>query len=208
MTHGYRNIASRLLSVFALAAVLAVPALASDPPITIARDTMGPVEMQGIRLENFGLVDGRIYRGEQPGENDYAALKALGITTIVDLRGDSEDYARSRAEAAGLKYVNIPMKPKKTPTDAEAARFLEVVDSSAGESLYVHCAGGRHRTGAMVAIYRMAKNGWTVDRAYDEMKAYDYYTRWGHGGYKEYVFDYFKRMSENPASVPVAYVKQ
>ena len=200
---------SRLLSTFALAAVLATPGFASDPKAGMARDTMGPVEMAGIRLENFGLVDGRIYRGEQPGENDYQALKALGITTVVDLRADSEGYARSRAEAAGLRYVNIPMKPKKTPTDAEAARFLEIVDSGAADDkYYVHCAGGRHRTGAMVAIYRMVKNGWNVARAYDEMKAYDYYTRWGHGGYKTYVHDYFKRMSENPSSVPVAYVKQ
>jgi protein tyrosine/serine phosphatase len=69
----------------------------------------------------------------------------------------------------------------------------------------VHCAGGRHRTGATIAVYRMAKQGWSAEAAYREMKAYDFYTRWGHGGYKTYVFDYYKRMQEAPSSVPAAY---
>lgn len=38
--------------------------------------------------------------------------------------------------------------------------------------VYVHCDGGRHRTGAMIAVYRMAIEGWDIQRAYREMRQY------------------------------------
>jgi hypothetical protein len=57
----------------------------------------------------------------------------------------------------------------------------------------------------MIAVYRMAKDGWTIDQAYDEMLKYDFYTGGGHEGYKTYVEDYYRRMTGDPSSVPVAY---
>jgi hypothetical protein len=54
-------------------------------------------------------------------------------------------------------------------------------------------AGGRRRTGAMVAVYRMSIDGWTVEQAYDEMKRFKFYTSWGHGCYKDYVYDYYRK---------------
>ena len=83
--------------------------------------------------------------------------------------------------------------------------FEGSVTDPANGKVYVHCAGGRHRTGATIAVYRMAIQGWSADAAYREMKAYDYYSRWGHGGYKDYVFQYYTRMHADPASVPVCY---
>jgi hypothetical protein len=54
----------------------------------------------------------------------------------------------------------------------------------------VHCAGGRHRTGVMGAVYRFNHYNWNYDQAYAEMKKYDFYTRWGHGDMKKFVQDY------------------
>jgi protein tyrosine/serine phosphatase len=83
---------------------------------------------------------------------------------------------------------------------------MKTIDDPDCGPVYVHCAGGRHRTGSMVAVYRMVHDGWTVDKAYDEMLAYDFYTSNGHKGFKTYVFDYFARMQANPTSVPVAWI--
>ena len=166
--------------------------------------SMGPLELSGVKISNFGVVDGRIFRGAQPKGQDYASLKAIGVTTIIDLREDARSSSRAEAEAAGLKYVNIPLVDKQTPTDANAAAFVKAVDDPANGVVYVHCAGGRHRTGSMIAVYRMTRDGWTLDQAYDEMLKYDFYTGGGHGGFKTYVEDYYKRMKADPASVPVA----
>jgi protein tyrosine/serine phosphatase len=172
-----------------------------DP--TDPRDSGGPIKIAGVEINNLGLVAGKIYRGEQPKGKDYAALSTLGVTTIIDLRLDARKNARAEAEAAGLTYVNIPIDDKKCPTDNDVVAFLGALDASKGK-VYVHCAGGRHRTGSIVAVYRMVRDGWDIDKAYDEMLAYDFYTRNGHKGFKTYVFDYYGRMKANPGSVPAA----
>jgi protein-tyrosine phosphatase len=170
-----------------------------------AANSMGPMVVPGVGLSNFGVVDGRIYRGEQPKRDDFTALKAFGIATIVDLRLDARKESRAEAEAAGLKYVNIPIDGHAQPSDADVAAFLQVLEQARGEKVYVHCAGGRHRTGSMIAVYRMVKDGWSIDQAYEEMLAYDFYTRNGHKGFKTYVYDYWERMRQAPGSVPAAF---
>jgi protein tyrosine/serine phosphatase len=166
---------------------------------------MQPISLQNISISNFGVVDGRIYRGEQPGKRDYPALASIGVKTIIDLRDDALRGSAKYAKDAGLNYVNIPIDGHGIPTDAEAAEFLKIVNDPASGVVYVHCAGGRHRTGSMIAIYRMTEDGWTIDQAYKEMLAYDFYTGGGHEGFKTYVFDYFKRMTSDPSTVPAVY---
>ena len=145
-----------------------------------------------VDIENFGKVNDHFYRGAQPKGRNYEQLAALGIKTIVDLREDAKDDARSASERAGMRYINLPMKEKSYPQADTAARFLQIVNDQANWPVFVHCAGGRHRTGVMTAVYRMAVDGWGVDQAYQEMKRYDFSTSWGHECYKDYVFDYYR----------------
>jgi protein tyrosine phosphatase (PTP) superfamily phosphohydrolase (DUF442 family) len=153
-----------------------------------------------IKIKNFGQMDDRFYRGAQPKEKDYKALAALGIKTIIDLRDDPEDYERSATEAAGMKYVHIPMVAKKYPTDDATAAFLKLVSNPETGKFYVHCAGGRHRTGAMGAVYRYEFYHWNFDQVYKEMKQFDFYTAWGHGAFKDFVRDYYEKQQANKAA--------
>ncbi len=93
------------------------------------------------------------------------------------------------------------MSDKSYPASDAASKFLGLVNDKENWPVYVHCAGGRHRTGAMTAVFRMTNQGWDVDRAYGEMKDYDFYTRWGHKAMKKYVFNYYRDLSkvEQPA---------
>jgi protein tyrosine phosphatase (PTP) superfamily phosphohydrolase (DUF442 family) len=144
-----------------------------------------------VDIENFGKVNDHFYRGAQPKGRHYEQLAALGVKTIVDLREDSDYEERASAERAGLRYINLPMKERSYPQPNTATRFLETVNNEVNWPVYVHCAGGRHRTGAMTAVYRMLVDGWNIDQAYKEMKQFGFYTRWGHGCYKDYVYDYY-----------------
>lgn len=156
---------------------------------------------QGIKISNFGKMDDHFYRGARPKENDYAALKAIGINTIIDLQDEPKGYEKASAEAAGLRYVNIPVSDKAPPTTEQIAEFLKTVDDPQTGVFYVHCAGGRHRTGDMGAIYRLQKYGWSFDQAYQEMKNYDFYTSWGHGSQKDFVIDYFAQNEKHRSEV-------
>jgi protein tyrosine phosphatase (PTP) superfamily phosphohydrolase (DUF442 family) len=153
--------------------------------------------VSGIKIKNFGQMDERFYRGAQPKESDYKDLAALGIKTVIDLRDDPTDYEKQAVESLGMRYVNIPMIGKKYPRSEHVEQFLKLVDDPATGKFYVHCAGGRHRTGAMGAVYRFTHYGWNFDQVYQEMKNYDFYTRFGHGDFKKFVEDYWQHIQAN-----------
>jgi protein tyrosine phosphatase (PTP) superfamily phosphohydrolase (DUF442 family) len=170
--------------------------------VTIAVQAQDTVQKSSseIRIKNFGQMDERFFRGGQPKERDYKALAELGIKTVIDLRDDPELYEKPIVESLGMTYVNIPMIAKKYPTDEAISSFLKLVSDPSTGKFYVHCAGGRHRTGAVGAVYRYQVYNWTFDQVYKEMKQYDFYTAWGHGAFKDFVKDYYeRRLQTNPA---------
>jgi len=119
------------------------------------------------------------------------------------LTDNPKAYEKSSAEALGMKYVNIPMSDSSYPESTQIEQFLKLTGDPTTGKFYVHCAGGRHRTGVMGAVYRFNKYHWTFDQAYSEMKKYDFYTRWGHGNMKKFVEDYATNIEQNNAAAAV-----
>ena len=157
-----------------------------------------------VKIKNFGQMDERFFRGAQPKEKQYKELAALGINTIIDLRDDPEEYEKREAEAAGMRYVHLPMIAKKYPKPETVEEFLKLVDDPSTGKFFVHCAGGRHRTGVMGAVYRFNRYGWNFDQVYAEMKKYDFYTRWGHGDFKKFVEDYAETIQNRKTNAAAA----
>jgi protein tyrosine/serine phosphatase len=152
-------------------------------------------------IENFGKVNDNYYRGSQPVVNQFAELKKLGVKTVIDLREDSLKDSGNMARAAGLQYINIPLTTKRASTSEQTEYFLRLVNDQTNWPVFVHCKGGRHRTGEMTAIYRITRDGWNAEQAYDEMKKYDFedsffYPR----SLKRYVFSYYERFAAQKAS--------
>jgi protein tyrosine/serine phosphatase len=160
-------------------------------------------ENSNVRIKNFGQMDDRFFRGGQPKENDYHQLAALGIKTVIDLQIDTKDYEKRNVEALGMRYVNIPMSDKDYPEAAKIDEFLKLVNDPSTGKFYVHCAGGRHRTGVMGAVYRFNLYNWNYDQVYAEMKKFDFYTRWGHGDMKQFVKDYAENWLNKQSSATV-----
>ena len=150
-----------------------------------------------IKIKNFGQMDERFFRGERPDEGDYAALAALGVKTIIDLTDNSKEYEQPAVERAGLRYVNIPMVDKSYPSMDQVNEFLKVVDDPETGKFYVHCAGGRHRTGVMGAVYRFKKDNWNLDQVLAEMDQYEFGSGMGHGKQRDFVKDYWKQFQAN-----------
>ena len=188
-----RNIFTKISAVFAIVLTVGTAAVAKKN----SNDAFSK-----IKISNFGQMDERFYRGARPKQKDFQSLKDLGIITIIDLT-DNTPEERGYAEAVGLKYVNIAIPDKKDPSDAQVAQFLRVVNDPATGKFYVHCAGGRHRTGVMGAIYRFNVYHWNLDQAYNEMLKFDFYTSNGHGGQKKYVENYAAHMQSESAT-PIA----
>ena len=189
----------KITAAFALILAIAGGALAkthSDPAFS------------RIKIRNFGKMDDRFYRGAQPNEEDYKDLKALGVKTVIDLQDHPTSYEKRDVEALGMRYVNIPMSDSSYPKEEQIQAFLKLVNNPSTGTFFAHCAGGRHRTGVVGAIYRFKVNHWSYDQAYAEMKDYDFYTRWGHGDLQKYVQDYAQRMPANATAAAGAQNKQ
>jgi len=146
----------------------------------------------------------QFYRGAQPKEDDYQSLAALGIKTVIDLQDDPKSYEKSAVEAAGMRYMNIPMDDKSYPKPEQIAEFLQLVDNPETGKFYVHCAGGRHRTGLWVRSFASRTIIGTTDQVYAEMQQYNFYSRWGHGPMKQFVQDYWKGIQTQPAVAATA----
>ena len=160
----------------------------------IAAAQTSPKAIPNINIENFGQMDEHYYRGAQPKPDDFKALAAFGINTVVDLRDDPVRDEKAEVEASGMKYINIPMSGFRTPRDEDMIEFLKIANDPATGNMYVHCAGGIHRTGVTGAIYRFEKYGWDYDRAYQEMKNYKFSVGLVHGALKSYVKNYAQRL--------------
>jgi protein tyrosine/serine phosphatase len=173
-----------------LSVLLGVISLVLATQITAISQEVQKQDTGNVTIKNFGQLDDRFFRGAQPKENDYSQLAALGIKTVIDLQIETKDYEKRNVEALGMKYVNIPMSDKDYPDTAKIDEFLKLVNNPETGKFYVHCAGGRHRTGVMGAVYRFNHYNWNYDQVYAEMKKFDFYTRWGHGEMKKFVQDY------------------
>ncbi len=146
-------------------------------------------------IKNFGKINDNYYRGSQPDRSQLAALKAMGVKTIIDLRKDYVAGERQSAAELGLNYFNIPLKPNKAATKEQTDYFLGLVNDPANGAVYVHCKGGRHRTGALTAVYRITHDGWTAEKAWDEMKQYDFDDGifGGPAAQKRFVFEFYEQ---------------
>jgi tyrosine-protein phosphatase SIW14 len=152
-------------------------------------------ETSAATIKNFGKINENYYRGAQPKEEEIGQLKRLGIKTIIDLRKDKEPAESDWASRAGMKYFNIPLKASRAANDEQASYFMSLVADPANWPVYVHCKGGRHRTGALTAIYRITHDGWNANQAFEEMKSYDFNQGLfgGPGDQKRFVFSYYER---------------
>jgi tyrosine-protein phosphatase SIW14 len=167
---------SRLFHSLAFVALMFTPAPAlADPTAT--------------GVPNFHQVNDHVYRGGQPDPSGWTSLAELGVKTVIDLRLEREHSTAAEAQAvqaAGMRYVSIPMDGFETPTPGTINRVLALLES--GPPVFIHCRQGRDRTGTAVAAYRIAHDRWTCERALQE--AVSTGLHWYERGMKRFILGY------------------
>ena len=176
-THSVRRVGCTII-LCALAGVLVlvtgcasvVPAAADARPASWATPV---VAIPG--LPNLFRVNASLYRSAQPSREGFVLLGkqpslANGdrpIGTVVSLRAFEDDAPRIPA-SSGLRLEQISFMTWH-PENADVVKFLRIATTPALQPVLVHCKHGSDRTGTMVAIYRVAVEGWTKAQATDEM---------------------------------------
>lgn len=173
----------------------------SLPPSTpVLRSAYGErLKLNG--LPNGGKINDALFRGAQPREQGLQELKNLGITTIVNLRGEDPDriaWERQQAESLGIRFVNIAVSGWSPPSNEQIAQFLKIFRDHPKEKVFVHCRFGDDRTGVFVATYRMAYEGWPAQQALNEMYFFGFNGFW-HPSMKTFIRDFPARLKTAPA---------
>jgi protein-tyrosine phosphatase len=139
------------------------------------------------------VTPGQFYRsGCMTASGLEKALKTHRIRTVINLMEEALDpslsahyFARPTVKESelcskhGVRYVKILVDylPRnharhKRPTGIE--RFLAVMDDPTSYPVLIHCKAGLHRTGVLVAVYRMEYEGWTWQEALAEVRRHGF----------------------------------
>ena len=137
-------------------------------------------------LTDVGRVAPGILRGAQPKPEGYATLKAMGVRTVLNLR--TRHGEKKAVEAAGMRYVEVPMSFWKKVDPAVVQKALSVMTDPANQPVFLHCSRGKDRAGMVAAVYRMEVDGWSEAEAEAEMEAFGFHEFWSQ--LKEFVRRY------------------
>lgn len=155
-------------------------------------------------LHNFAVVEpGVLLRCGQPHVRDLEAIRREhGLRAVVAARGGTRHPLRGRWFAReaefcrrhGIRFEHMPFSDSSIPPADVFDRFVRLVADEGSRPLLVHCEQGFHRTGILVAAYRVRLGGWKLEDALEEMRAagfdvsdskrrrlYDALVRWAGG---------------------------
>ncbi len=119
-------------------------------------------------------VDQYLYRGPRPANpNDLLDKKIGAIISLESGLWDlatNDEYENFDFYKFKIAQISIGLSDFMPPTKNEINRALEAIEyfRSRGVRVYVHCKSGVDRTGFIMAVYRMKKEGWTFKEAHAE----------------------------------------
>ncbi|KAI0484112.1 tyrosine phosphatase family-domain-containing protein [Xylariaceae sp. FL0804] len=123
---------------------------------------------------NFGTVTHSVYRSAYPAAADYSFIASLKLRSIVTLVSkdlpegfgkfmEQNHIAHHVFDMAGTKKVDIPIVLMR-----EIQAFIA---DAANLPLLIHCNHGKHRTGCVVGVLRLA-SGWDAREAVREYASF------------------------------------
>ncbi len=110
----------------------------------------------------------RVLTGGQPSAAHLEALKAAGVTTVIDLREAMEPRSfdePATLRALGLKYVPIPVGPHSM-TDQTLDAIRDALKGGGEAPVFLHCASA-NRVGAALIPHFILDHGFEEDDAVD-----------------------------------------
>ena len=104
------------------------------------------------------VIAGEFYRSGQPSIAQLDSyIKAHGIRTVINLRGENPDASWYQQEVAqsqslGITHIDFGMSAGKALTMPETEKLITLL-RNAQKPILIHCQGGADRSGLVAVIY-------------------------------------------------------
>lgn len=147
-------------------AIVSAAYRAGIPMVGVTRDELSEhlpkIERQESDLVWLYLGKGRLGIDHRPGQHKIARLKSVGVDVVVTLLRESEGAAQVGAivEKESLEWIWLPIPDGQPPDGESLDQFITAIPDLSkrldnGQSIFVHCSAGIHRTGMVsLAILR------------------------------------------------------
>jgi protein tyrosine/serine phosphatase len=122
------------------------------------------------------VTESVLYRSGQPSADGWRAIKdKYGIKTVISLRESAPDSDWRRTEIRFClqnKIELVDIGVSHDVTDEHWKEFLGIVTDPQKHPVLVHCQAGSVRTGAVIAGYRIAVQGWSYEEAVEDAERF------------------------------------
>ncbi len=115
--------------------------------------------IQSIEQNLWWVIPGKLAGVRQPQASELETLKAAGIGAICSVLADRANL--DLYQAVVMPHLWLPVTGGMAPSREQVLEFQAFVNeqNGLGRGVAVHCTGGRHRTGTMLAAYLIVTGG-------------------------------------------------
>jgi len=120
-------------------------------------------------VTNLCQVSPTLITGGQPTAAHLEALKAAGVTVVLDTRDPMEPRPFDEpalVRQLGMEYINIPVVTGRQ-TDAQLEQVTAALRNAGDRQVFFHCASG-NRVGGAIIPYLMLDLGMEEEDAVSE----------------------------------------
>lgn len=127
-------------------------------------------EIQSIGENLWWVIPGKLAGVRRPAIAELPELQASGIGAIVSVMHDKSNLEMYERE--NIPYLWLPIQIASSPSRSQVAELTKFVERYhlQGVGTAIHCTGGLHRTGTMLAAY-LILNGATYEDAIGTIEA-------------------------------------
>ncbi len=154
---------------------------------------------------NFEKVAPGVYRSNQPDPKRFKAYAAMGIKTVLNLRGEALQphylFTEESCAAYGMTLVPVKLSARRAPKRERLLMVLDAFDTMERPFL-MHCKSGADRTGLVAAIYLLIHEGASIDEARKQLSFRYLHIRKSTTGILDHFLDvYAERHAQSPIPI-------
>lgn len=144
---------------------------------------------------NFFQIAPGVYRSNQPTHRRFGRYAAMGIKTVVNLRGEDRFahylFEKESVEALGMTLVNAKLWAREA---APRKRIVAVIDAlrAAEKPMMFHCKSGADRAGFVAAMYLLVFEGASIEAAKKQLSLRYIHLDFTKTGVQDYILRVFE----------------